>query len=455
MTIQVTIVGHQNPDNDSIASAVAYAYFKNKLEERMTPEGEAPKYEYVPRRLGPLPPESRWVLEKNSLPLPKRMDHVHARVKDVMTPDPISVFHDATMLQAGKVLRKYNVRSLVVMNDDETYKGLVTTRMIAERYISATDKLTSGGASQLAVAADLIDSLEQSVDDILERDVLVMDKNMLLKEAAEDLMSSSLREAVVLDDNDKCIGIVTRSDIAVKPKRKVILVDHNETRQAVHGIEEAEVVEIIDHHRIGDVCSANPIQFLNMPWGSTATIITAEFRKYGIDIPVEIAEVLLSAILTDTVILKSPTATQIDRDQVAFLEGVIGCDATEFGVQLFKARGGEGDLPVDRLVGADSKEFQFGDNVVLIAQRETVDLQSVLSREDEIRDYMRKLVKDFDYEFVLFMVTDIMKEGSQFLCEGNRRAVNRVFNIECTGQGGTWMPGVLSRKKQVAAKLLG
>ena len=288
-----------------------------------------------------------------------------------------------------------------------------------------------------------------------ETDVLVLDKEGLLNEAVEDLMASALREAVVLDDDGYCIGIVTRSDVATRPRRKVILVDHNETRQAVRGIEEADVVEIVDHHRIGDVSTVNPIQFLNLPVGSTATIVAMEFERHDVEIPKSIAAVLLSAVMTDTVILKSPTATSFDREQAERLAALAGVEATEFGLAVFKCRGGEDNLPVDKLVGADSKEFQLGDSTVLIAQHETVDLPAVMEREDEIRAYMRQLKDDNGYEFVLFMVTDIMAEGSQFLCEGNRRIVDRVFNIKCTGVGGTWMPGILSRKKQVAARILG
>ena len=241
----------------------------------------------------------------------------------------------------------------------------------------------------------------------------------------------------------------------MRPKRKVVLVDHNETRQAANGIEEADVVEIVDHHRIADVTTANPIQFLNLPVGSTATIVAMEFRRYGVEIPPSIASVLLSAIMTDTVILKSPTTTPIDREQVACLAGIADVDPLEFGLAVFKCRGGEDDMPVDKLVGADAKEFQLGDATVLIAQHETVDLPAVMKREGEMREQMRRLCDDHNYEFVLLLVTDIVAEGSQFLCEGNRRIVNRVFGIECTGEGGTWMPGVLSRKKQVAAKILG
>lgn len=454
MPSPIIVVGHKNPDNDSICAAVGYAYLKNRLAEREAQGGE-PAAVYVPARLGPLPPESTWVLERNGIPAPDVLAHVHARVSDVMTPNPISVGHDDTLLSAGRLLRQHNVRALVVTDDDGAYCGLITTRMIAERYISATDMLEEGGANEMAVAGNLIASLGQKVSEITETDVLVLDKDGLLKEAVEDLMASALREAVVLNDEGRAIGIVTRSDVTVHPKRKVVLVDHNETRQAANGIEEADVVEIVDHHRIADVMTANPIKFLNLPVGSTATIVAMEFDRHGVDMPPEIASVLLSAIMTDTVILKSPTTTYVDREQVQRLAAIAGVDPTEFGLAVFKCRGGEDDVPVEKLVGADAKEFIIGDATVLIAQRETVDLPSVMHREAEIREHMRRLLADHGYEFVLFMVTDIMAEGSQFLCEGNRRIVNRVFGINCVGEGGTWMPGVLSRKKQVAARILG
>lgn len=454
MGTPVIVVGHRNPDNDTICSAVAYAYLKNQLEVRTTPEGW-PRREYVPARLGPLPPESAWVLERNGLPVPQFVNHVHARVSDVMTANPISVNQDVTLLEAGRILRHHNIRALVVNDDTGKYKGLITTRMIAERYISATDCVDDAASSPMAVAANLVSSLDQRVSEILESDVLVLDKDDLLHDAVEDLLSHSLREAVVLDDDNNAIGIVTRTDIATRPKRGVILVDHNETRQAVWGVEEADVLEIVDHHRIGDVSTASPIQFLNLPVGSTATIVTMEFRRAAVEIPKAIAEVLLSAILTDTVILKSPTTTAIDHEQVDYLAAIAGVDPVEFGLEVFECRGGEAEIPVEKMVGADAKEFQLGDATLLIAQHETVDLNGVLNREDEIRTHMRSLIGTQNYDFVLLLVTDIMAEGSQFLCEGNCRTVNRAFDIDCDVPGGVWMPGILSRKKQVAAKILG
>ena len=453
MSTPIIVVGHKNPDNDAISAAVGYAYLKNELARRAAEESGVEPESYVPARLGPLPPETAKVLEANGIEPPMLISHVHARVSDVMTSNPYSIRHDATLMEAGRMLRHCNVRALVVTDDEGLYRGLITTRMIAERYISATDLLDSG-ASQMAVASDLISSLDQCVEDITETDVLQLDAEGLLHEAVVDLMASALREAVVLDDDGRAVGIVTRTDVAVRPKRRVILVDHNERRQAAMGIEEAEVIEIIDHHRIADISTTNPIRFLNLPVGSSATIVAMEFDNNGVDIPVSIARVLLSAIMTDTVILKSPTTTPTDHRVAARLGQIIGQDPTEYGLEVFRMRGGDSDMPVEKLVGADSKEFPLEDGVCLIAQHETVDLDTVMQREQEIRAYMRGLVERNGYEFALLMITDILAEGSQFICEGNRRIVNRAFDISCTGEGGTWMPGVLSRKKQVAARIL-
>lgn len=452
MPTPVLVMGHRNPDNDSISSAVGYAYLKNQLMERM---GKAEEVVYIPARLGPLPPESTWILKENGIEIPQVIKHVHARVGDAMTADPISISKDESMLEAGRLLRKHNVRSLVVEDDDGTFMGLISTRAIAERYISATDKLADDDpASSMAVASSLIDSLYQKVEELTMTNVLVLDKDDLLKDAIEDFLASELREGVILDEEGRAIGIITRSDVATPPKRKVILVDHNEVLQAASGIEDADVVEIVDHHRIADVSTANPIQFLNLPLGSTATIVTMEFRKYGIEVPKAIAAVLLSAIMTDTVVLKSPTTTDLDREQVAYLTDIIGEDATEFGLRVFKARGGESDMPIDKLVCADSKEFHIGDDVVLIAQHETVDLEGVMAREEEIRQFMEERREQNGYDFVLFLVTDILAEGSQFLLAGNPRTVDHAFGIDIDQPGGVWMPGILSRKKQVVTKIL-
>ena len=240
----------------------------------------------------------------------------------------------------------------------------------------------------------------------------------------------------------------------VDPGQKVILVDHNELLQAVDGLEDAELLEIIDHHRIGGLVTAGPIKFHNLPIGSSATVVAKEFEREGIDPSKEIAAMLLSALMTDTVLLKSPTATKSDHYQAEWLAKFAGVDALEWGNQVIKSRGSGADLPIDRLVAADAKEFQVGDDVVFIAQRETVDAAAVMEREDEIRKYMRQVIADKGYRSFLLAVTDIIEEGSRFVCEGDCSLIDKAFGIEVDVPGGVWMPGVLSRKKQIAPSIL-
>ncbi len=233
---------------------------------------------------------------------------------------------------------------------------------------------------------------------------------------------------------------------------KVIIVDHSEYGQAVDGLKDAELVGIVDHHRLGDVTTAAPLYVTMRPWGSSATVVTSIFRQYGIEIPVDIAHVLLSAILTDTVIQKSPTATPHDAMQIAYLEDITGKERVSFGQELFRCRGREDEIDIKRFVEADSKEFTVAGKTVLIAQHETVDFPAAMEREQEARERMRSLIDQHGYDFVLLMVTDILEEGSNFLVEGNHEVPDKVFGIDSSEA--VWMPGVLSRKKQVAAPLL-
>ena len=455
MATPVLIVGHKNPDNDSIAGAVGFAYYKNEMMKRtLVQKPDAEEFEYIPCRLGPLPEESEAILSEYGIEAPQLISHVYARVCDVMTSPVISLPGSATLLQASQLLAVHDIRSIVVTDENGKYAGVVSSRTIAERYISTVCKGAKDATEESAsmIAADLQASLTQDIMSLVDNRPMIVAPNDLYNDVFEDLMANELREAVVLDEEGVAVGIVTRSDVAVKPRRKVALVDHNEFSQAADGLHEAEIVEIVDHHRIGDVCTNQPIRFTNMPVGSSATIITCKLRNAGIDIPEGIAATLLSAILTDTVILKSPTATEVDREQVEYLAGIIGQDPTEFGLHVFNARGGDAEMDVKTLVTADSKEFKIPEGTILIAQHETVTLDAVMQREEEIREFLRELKEKNSYEFVLLLVTDIIAEGSNFLVEGDHKKVDKVFGIDSSVA--TWMPGVLSRKKQVAAPLL-
>ena len=242
---------------------------------------------------------------------------------------------------------------------------------------------------------------------------------------------------------------------SVAEGQQVILVDHNEALQSADGLDAAEIVEIVDHHRLGGLVTAQPLRFNAKPVGSTAAIVAREFEIEGVEMPESIAALLLSAMLTDTVIMKSPTTTDFDRKIIAATAASIGLDPVEYGMDIFKCRSNPAELPVDKLVNADAKEFELSNgNKVYIGQFETVDLKAVLGREPEIRESIKGLVAEKGYQFVLFFATDILAEGSQFICEGDTQFVSDVFGVNLNDGNSAWMPGVLSRKKQVAAPIL-
>jgi manganese-dependent inorganic pyrophosphatase len=301
-------------------------------------------------------------------------------------------------------------------------------------------------------AARLV-NLSHTVREMMETDALVVEPDTLLAEAAEDLFASPQREAIVIDASGSLAGLLTRTNVARAPRRQVILVDHNETAQSADGVDEASVVEIVDHHRIGDVETAYPITFLNLPVGSTATIVALQYRRLAADVPRAMAGLLLSAVLTDTVMLKSPTTTDSDREVVDWLAGEIDVDAVEFGMEMFRARSGGRAFSAEGIVKTDLKEYRVAGTLVAISQVEIVDLDEVLDHRGEIVAYMERMVADRGYGLALLMVTDVVREGSELLAVGKRRLAERAFDVSFE-TGSAWFDGMLSRKKQVAPRLV-
>lgn len=534
----ILVFGHKNPDNDSIASAVAYAHLKNLID---------PDNVYVPARLGPVPEETAWVFERFGVDLPEEISHVHTRVRDVMTPDPVTISADEPMLVAGRLMREKGVRGLPVLNAQGHAVGLLSERVLAERYLHETQiagfehhpvtvellvrvldgELMAGdpsasiagdvlvGASEPSTMAERVKpgdtlivgdrlrtppmalsagaaclistggfrpdetvallartmyaalivtphdtysaarlvSLAHAVGDLMDANVLAVSPEALLSEVAEDLIVSAHREAVVTDEHGRVVGILTRTDVARGARRRVVLVDHNEAAQSAIGIESAAVVEIVDHHRVGDVQSAGPILFLNLPVGSTATIVAKRYEELGVALPRAMAGVLLSAVLTDTVLLKSPTTTDEDRRIVSDLSAIVDLDPLEFGMDIFRSRAANEQFDAGKVVGTDAKEFRVGESSVLIAQYETVDVAPVLEHLPELRAAMEAQATAHSYDAVVLMVTDIVREGSQVLAVGATRPLERALDVSFD-TGSVWMPGVLSRKKQIAARLV-
>ena len=284
-------------------------------------------------------------------------------------------------------------------------------------------------------------------------------KNELAKRAGSDAVYEACRLGGLPPETEWILGEngieAPRLIESLSEGQQVILVDHNEALQSADGLDAAEIAEIVDHHRLGGLVTAQPLRFNAKPVGSTAAIVAREFEIEGVELPESIAALLLGAMLTDTVIMKSPTTTDFDRDMIARTAKTLGVDPVEYGMDIFKCRSNPAELPIDKLVNADAKEFELKNgNKVYIGQFETVDLKAVLGRESEIREAIKALVAEKGYQFVLFFATDILAEGSQFICEGDTQFVSDVFGVNLNDGESAWMPGVLSRKKQVAAPIL-
>lgn len=302
-------------------------------------------------------------------------------------------------------------------------------------------------------AARLI-NLGHQVREVMRADFTSVDPDALLADAAHDIIDSPHRSAVVIDGDGKLVGVLTRTSLARAGKREVVLVDHNESAQSAEGIEEAAVVEVVDHHRIGDIETAGPVSFVALPVGSTCTIVATRYFENGVTPPSAMAALMLGALLSDTVLLKSPTTTDADREIALRLAGIVGVEPLEFGMELVRARTADQPFSAERVVCADLKEFRVGEAVVAVAQFETPDAESVLGHREELRAALDGLRERRGYDLVLLMVTDIVREGTELLASGNTRIAERSFGERFDG-GSVWLPGVLSRKKQVASRLLG
>jgi len=534
---QVLVFGHTSPDNDSICSAISYAHLKNLID---------PANVYVPARLGPMPPESEWVLRKFGVAAPIEISHVRTRVSDVMTADVLTVASDDTLRTVGALLSERGVRALPVV-DDERVCGLVTVQALAGRYVEnvsasgftgravrvgrlvealdgtllvgdpdgelaggvligamepetmaaaivagdtvvlgdrkrsqplaieagAACVVVTGGASPAqgvldvaktngccvistphdAYAAARLLDLAHAVSEIMETDVLVVEPDALLSEASEDLFASPHREAPVVDSDGRLVGLLTRTSVARATRRRVILVDHNEIAQSADGVEDAAVVEIVDHHRIGDVQTAGPIAFIGRPVGATATIVAGQYRELDVDPPIAMAGLMLAAILTDTVLLKSPTTTDTDRETVDWLAAILDVDPVEYALEIFRARSSGAAFSADEVVTRDLKEYRVGEARVGIAQVETVDSDDVLAHRAEIVASMEQIAAQRGFDTLVLMVTDVVREGSELLVAGKARPVEKAFGVTLA-DGSAWFDGMLSRKKQVAPQLV-
>ncbi len=287
----------------------------------------------------------------------------------------------------------------------------------------------------------------------MEKDPLTVTPDYLLAEVSEQIKDSHYGAAVVVDSRHRPVGLVTRSDLVAPTRRRVVLVDHAERSQSVAGVDQAEIVEILDHHHVGSIETRVPVQATFDPVGSTATLVIERFRQAGMEPSRPTAILLLGAILSDTVILNSATTTERDHAVVEYLERVLSMNATEFGREMFEATADVSQVSAQEIITRDAKRYQVsGGNEICIAQIEVVG-KALLERKTELLDAMRRERDRGGLQLYALMVTDVLTKGTDLLVAGDVFAVGRSFGVS-PEDSLIELPGVMSRKKEVAPKLL-
>lgn len=541
MNKEISVIGHKNPDTDSICSSIAYASLKNIITS-----GSA----YVPKRIGEINSETLFVLNYFKVEEPVLIEDVRTQVKDIKIRNVPLVKPEISLKKAWETMKNCKITTLPISQNSSTLDGIIAVDDIAHSFMDIYDNDILSQAStpyrniiEVLEGEMLVGDIEDSVynghvligamnPDVMEsyihpKDVVIVGNRYetqlcaiemgaqcivvtggipvagsirKLAEAnncsiiisphdtyavarlinqsipirqfmkTEELVTFNLNDYVddirevmvkkrfrnfpVIDDNNSIIGMLSRASLINSQRKQVILVDHNECSQAVEGLEEAEILEIIDHHRIGDIETIGPVYFRNQPLGCTATIIFNIYKENNVEISRQIAGLLCSAILSDTLAFKSPTCTAMDRAVAESLAHAAGLDMEEFAIAMFRAGSNLSEKSAEELFYQDFKQFKMGELELGVGQVNSLDSNELKEVRGRILDYMNKVYKDKRFDMVLFMLTDIANERTELLFTGsNTELISKAFEGE-HGKNSIMLPGVVSRKKQVIPPLL-
>ncbi|MCY6370365.1 putative manganese-dependent inorganic diphosphatase [Clostridium ganghwense] len=535
----IYITGHKNPDTDSICSAIAYAEFKNKTQN----------VQAVPVRLGNVSKETEFALDYFGVKKPKLIDTLKAKVEDLDMDKVAPISPEISLKTAWNIMKKNNMKTIPVVNDDDTFLGVVSLSNLTSAYMDVWDNYILGKSNtnfenildtlsgkaiyhndkisqftgkiivaamtpegiknvfeegDIAICGNRTDAHEIIIDGkaslmivtgnyeidpaIIEKasekgcsiiatpydsftasrmiiqsipvkyvmtkdDVVSFRIDEFVHDIREIMTKTRFRSYPILDSNNKVLGTISRYHLISKTNKQVILVDHNEISQSVDGLEDAEVLEIIDHHRLADIQTGHPIYFRNEPVGSTATIVASMFFENGIRPSKQVAGLLCSAIISDTLLFKSPTSTNIDKLILNRLAKIAGINIEEYANEMFKAGTSLVGKTVDEIFNQDFKTFTLSDNKIGVAQVSTMDLEGFEPMKAEMLDYMNNKCKAEGYNLLLLMLTDIIDNGSELIAVGEKlETVEKAFSITLENNT-AYVPNLLSRKKQVIPPL--
>lgn len=258
----------------------------------------------------------------------------------------------------------------------------------------------------------------------------------------------------ILNNNDECLGLIRITEIINKNNKKVMLVDHQEKEQSVIGLDEANILEIVDHHKIGNINTTNPINFRNMTVGSTNTIVYFMYKENNVEIPKEIAGIMLSGLLSDTLCLQSPTTTEIDKKVAEDLALIAGVDYKKYALDMFKAGTSLEGLTKEEVIKSDFKSFPIGDEKMAIGQVFTLDVDRIFDELDTYIEKLEEINNKEGYKFIIIAITDILKNGSYLIFTENAKSVlENIYKLDDIKQG-YYVDGLVSRKKQILPAIL-
>ncbi|MDH8676559.1 putative manganese-dependent inorganic diphosphatase [Fusibacter bizertensis] len=534
MEDKILIFGHKNPDTDSVTSAIALSYLKNKCGQLTEP-----------CVLGEIAKEAEFVLDYFEVQKPRMIENVKIQLKDLDFDRILPLEPSNSILKAYNHMNSYKIRTLPIVDPDGYLIGIITMKDIAMNAINGdyhaihttfnnikqdlnADILNYGHSDinghivitafhettiikqhriepdSIVITGDRFDIIEHAiltkvqliiVTGDLEIPELLIDKakvsgvNLIrtsydtystsklinqtnfvstimntsrlmkfrvdeyLENCREIIQTSKHSKFPVVDEQGRYLGIIGRTHFLNPTKKNVILVDHNEYSQSANGLVEAEVLEIIDHHKIGDINTNLPISFRNMPVGSTNTIIFQLFKEENIDIPKEIAGLMLSGIVSDTLFLKSPTTTYFDEHAVSVLKEIAAIDLSKYALEMFKNGTSLEGRTVSEIFFNDFKEFVIEGYKLGVSQVFTLNFEEIIENKEKYLKLIQNIHDDKDHFLTLMLVTDIIKEGSYTLYVSKHdRLMSMAF--EKSVEQGTFIDNIVSRKKQIIPMLI-
>ena len=537
---KIYVIGHKNPDTDSICSAIAYADLRQKVTGQV----------HEAKRAGHVNDETAYVLDRFGVEAPKLLTDVRLQVRDLDIHEMPGLKPNASIRDTWERMRQEQAKTLPIVKDDELV-GVVSTGDIAKSYMDVYDsEILSKARTQYRNIIKTLDgtmitgnehgyfmrgkvaigaSSPNLMEEFIEKDDLVIlgDREeaqacavnidascmvickdaevspKLIQKAKEqsivsiqtpydtfttarlinqsipvkfymtsgpltmfrmndyvddikDIMAKKrFRDFPILDRHGRFKGFISRRRFLGASKKKVILVDHNERSQAVDGIEEAEIIEIIDHHRLGDIETVSPITFRNQPVGCTATIINQMYEENEIEVPREIAGLLCGAIISDTLLFRSPTCTPLDERTAKKLAKISDIDLEQMAQEMFNAGSNLKGKSAEDICFQDFKQFTVNDTIFGVGQITSMSKEELAAIRDMMTEHLPKVLEAHNLNMIYFMLTDILAESTELLCVGTgaRGIALSAFDLPDNAKSLT-LKGVVSRKKQLIPVLV-